>query len=262
MLLIALARPQAVVSMPRIEGTVMLVFDVSHSMAADDVEPSRLEAAKVIARKFIEQQPSTVQIGIVTFSDGGFTVQVPNNDQAQLLAAIERISPQRGTSLGQGILTALTAFDVQAGQAAPSTTDPQAIVAPVGGASRVIVLLSDGENNVRPDPLELAQVAAERGIRIDTVGVGTAEGTTLEIEGFMVHTQLEELVLQDIADLTGAHYYQASTEEDLRTVYDNLDLQLVIRAEYEEITALFAGIGIMLLVVGGMLSLFWFGRIP
>ena len=126
----------------------------------------------------------------------------------------------------------------------------------------MIVLLSDGENNVRPDPLELAQVAAERGIRIDTVGVGTAEGTTLEIEGFMVHTQLEELVLQDIADLTGAHYYQASTEEDLRTVYDNLDLQLVIRAEYEEITALFAGIGIMLLVVGGMLSLFWFGRIP
>lgn len=265
LLLIALARPQAVVSMPRIEGIVMLVFDVSHSMAADDVAPSRLEAAKVIARKFIERQPSTVQIGIVAFSDGGFTIQAPSNDQAQILAAVERISPQRGTSLGQGILTALTAFDVQAKQAQPDTTNSEASPAPaaaVGGGSRVIVLLSDGENNVRPDPLEVAQAAADRGIRIDTVGLGTVKGSTLDIEGFKVHTQLEEPVLQDIADLTGAHYYQASTEEDLRSVYDNLDLQLVIRAKYEEITALFAGIAVLLLLTGGLLSLFWFGRFP
>ena len=265
LLLIALARPQAVVSMPRIEGIVMLVFDVSHSMAADDVAPSRLEAAKVIARKFIEQQPSTVQIGIVAFSDGGFTIQAPSNDQAQILAAVERITPQRGTSLGQGILTALTAFDVQAGQAQPGTTDSEASSVPaaaVGGGSRVIVLLSDGENNARPDPLEAAQAAADRGIHIDTVGIGTPKGSTLEIEGFKVHTQLEELVLQDIADLTGAHYYQASTEDDLRSVYDNLDLQLVIRAQYEEITAPFAGVGVLLLLTGGLLSLFWFGRFP
>lgn len=264
-LLMALARPQAVVSMPRIEGTVMLVFDVSHSMAAEDVKPTRLEAARLIARKFIEQQPATVQIGVVAFSEGGLTIQAPSNDQAQILAAVERVSTQRGTSVGQGILTALAAFDVQASQGQPRRTDPQATPEPltaVGGSSRVIVILSDGENNSRPDPLEAAQAAAERGIRIDTVGIGTAEGTTLQIEGFNVHTQLDEPTLQNIAELTGAHYYKASSEEDLRSVYENLDMQLVVRAEYAEITALFAGLGTALLLIGGMLSLLWFGRFP
>src|ERR687884_774828 len=110
-LLIALARPQTIVSLPRVEGTVILAFDVSGSMAADDLKPSRMEAAKAAARDFVQRQPATVQIGVVAFSDGGLAVQAPTNDQAAILAAINRLAPQRGTSLGQGILMALNTIE-------------------------------------------------------------------------------------------------------------------------------------------------------
>ena len=180
-LVVSLARPQTVVNLPRIEGTVILAFDVSGSMAAEDLKPTRIEAAKAAARAFIDRQPSTVQIGVVAFSDGGFAVQPPTNEQADILAAIDRLTPQRGTSVGQGILASLNAIATDKGEGplqysnlAP-TAVPSPTPVPKGTyTSAVIVLLSDGENNENPNPLAAALTAADRGVRIYTVGIGSA----------------------------------------------------------------------------------------
>jgi len=273
-LMIGLARPQAEVSLPKIEGIVMLAFDVSGSMAADDFKPTRLEAAKAVAMDFVGRQPSSVQVGVVAFSDSGFAVQRPTNDQATILAAINRLAPQRGTSLGQGILASLNAIAKDTGQAsllenssangdatatpAPTSTPmPEGIYTPA-----VIVLITDGENNISPDPLEAAQTAADRGVRIHTIGVGSPAGTTLHVNGFTVHTQLDEALLQEIAKLTDGVYYNAENEEDLRTIYESLDPQWVIKPEKMEVTSIFAGASILMLLVGGAFSLVWFSRVP
>src|SRR3990172_7727655 len=161
---LAPARPQTVVSLPRIEGTVILAFDVSGSMAADDMKPTRMEAAKAAARGFVQRQPASVQIGVVAFSDNGFAVQAPTNDQEAILASINRLTPQRGTSLANGILASLNT--IAAGAGAPlqlsSNRSPTPTPTPVPkGAytSAVIVLLTDGENTVSPDPLAAAPAA-------------------------------------------------------------------------------------------------------
>src|SRR5258706_3808102 len=205
-LVFALARPQTVVSLPRVQGTVILAFDVSGSMAADDLKPTRMEAAKVAARDFVAKQPPSVLIGVVAFSDSGFSVQAPTDDSAAVLAAINRLTPARGTSLGQGIaaaLTTITAANAEGGlllsdRAPQPTATPTAV--PAGSyAPAAIVLLTDGENNERPNPLEAAQAAAERGVRIYPVGVGSPGGATLQLDGFSVHTQLDEPPLKQIA---------------------------------------------------------------
>jgi Ca-activated chloride channel family protein len=273
-LMIGLARPQAEVSLPRIEGIVMLAFDVSGSMAADDFKPTRLEAAKAVAMDFVERQPSSVQIGVVAFSDSGFAVQRPSNDQATILSAINRLTPQRGTSLGQGILASLNAIAKETGQApllANSNTDGDATPTPLPTPTpmpegiytpAVIVLITDGENNISPDPLDAAQTAADRGVRIHAIGVGSAAGTTLHVNGFTVHTQLDEALLQEIAKLTDGVYYNAENEEDLRTIYESLDPEWVIKPENMEVTSIFAGASILMLLVGGAFSLVWFSRVP
>jgi Ca-activated chloride channel family protein len=268
-LIIALARPQTVVSVPRVEGTVMLTFDVSGSMAAEDLQPNRMEAAKVAARAFVEQQPSSVRIGILAFSDSGLAVQAPTNDQALILAAINRLSPQRGTSLGQGILAALntiaTANDPPPRIYSNLTPTPAASPTPVPEGtytSATIVLLSDGENNENPDPLAAAQLAAEYGVRIYTVGIGTTAGTTLHVNGFTVHTALNEQLMQQIAQITEGAYYNAASQQDLRAIYENLGLQLVIKPEDTEVTALFAGASVLLLLIGGICSMLWLSRVP
>jgi Ca-activated chloride channel family protein len=268
-LLFSLARPQTVINLPRVEGTVILAFDVSGSMAADDVKPTRMEAAKAAAQEFVQRQPSTVQIGVVAFSDDGFSVQVPTNDQAAILASIARLKPQRGTSLGNGLLASLKTIAGDSGQASPQEgeLDPNSIPTPTPMpegtyTSAVIVLLSDGENNERPDPLEVARLAADRGVRIYTVGLGSAQGTTLHVNGFTVYTQLNEPMLQQIAQLTNGAYQHAENEQDLRTIYENIDPQLVIKPEKMEITSLLAGASILVLMIGGVFSLLWFSRLP
>ncbi len=264
-LTIALARPQMVISLPREEGTVILAFDVSGSMAADDLKPTRMEAAKAAARDFVQRQPRTVQIGVVAFSDSGLAVQTPTNDQEAILAAINRLTPQRGTSLGQGILAALNAVAVGTGQGPRrySNLTPTPTPIPKGSdTSAIIVLLTDGENNESPDPLAAAQAAADRGVRVYTVGIGSAAGTTLRTNGFTVHTQLDEAMLQQISHLTEGAYYNAESQQDLRTIYENLGLQLVTKPEKTEVTSLFAGAGLLVLLIGGALSLLWFGRVP
>ena len=269
LLIVALARPQTVVSLPRVEGTLILAFDVSGSMAADDLKPTRMEAAKAAARDFVQHQPPGVQIGVVAFSDGGFSVQAPTNDQEAILASINRLTPQRGTSLAHGILASLNAIAVDAGQASPFNSSlsptPETMPTPEPEGtymSAVIVLLTDGDNTAPPDPFAAAQAAADRDVRIYTVGIGSASGATLHIDGFTVHTQLDEATLQQIAQLTEGAYYNAETEQDLQKIYENLVPQLVIKPENMEVTSLFAGVGILVLLIGGIFSLVWFGRLP
>ncbi len=265
-LIVALARPQSLVSLPRLEGTVILAFDVSGSMAADDLKPTRMEAAKAAARDFVARQPSTVQIGVVTFSDGGFATQVPTNDEAAILAAINRLAVQRGTSLARGIEAALNTIDALDGAPlglSTRTATPTPEPVPAGTyTSAVIVLLTDGENTQSPDPLAAAQAAADRGIRIHTVGVGSTAGAILKVEGFSVRSRLDEQTLQQISELTGGTYHNAENDEDLQTIYDTLDTELVVRPQKTEITSLFAGAGILVLMIGGTLSLLWLGRLP
>jgi Ca-activated chloride channel family protein len=270
LLLMALARPQAVVSLPKVEGTVILAFDVSDSMAADDLKPTRMDAAKAAARNFIDKQPIGVQIGVVAFSDNGFSVQVPTYDQTAILAAIDRLEPTRGTSLATGIQASLNTIAGMNAIPTPQfysnvTPAPTPIPTPLPSGSysqAVIVLLTDGENNLSPDPLAAAQAAAERGVRIYTVGIGSPAGTTLQVEGFMVHTQLDEALLKQISAVTEGAYYNAGSTEDLLKVYDNIESQLVIKPEKTELTSILAGAGLVILLAGGAFSLIWFGRLP
>jgi Ca-activated chloride channel family protein len=263
LLLFALARPEMVVSLPRVEGTVILAFDVSNSMNADDLEPTRMEAAKVAARAFVENQPSTVLIGVVAFSSGGLVVQPPTDDQAAVLATIDRLSPQGGTSLGQGIFSSLSAIAGEAIVIEETSLEEGAELDQLWHfPSAVVVLLSDGENTEPPDPLEITQIAADAGVRIFPVGIGSSEGAVVEVDGFNIVTQLNETPLQQIAGLTNGVYYNAEDEESLREVYETIDLQLTVKEEKMEVTSIVAGLSILLFLAGGALSLFWFGRVP
>ena len=269
-MIIALARPEGVVSLPREEGTVILAFDVSGSMAAGDLKPTRMEAARAAARDFVEREPRSVVIGIVAFSDAGLAVQAPTNDQAAVLAAINRLAPERGTSLGQGITASLCTIALSESPPAenyysnrsPAPTATPAPVPPGSHTSAVIVLLTDGENNETPDPATAAQAAADQGIRIFTVGLGSQAGTTLDLNGFQVHTQLNEPLLKQIADETAGTYFRAEDAQQLRSIYDNLATRLVVEPQKIEITSLFAGVSILLLAVGSVASLAWLGRLP
>ena len=268
---LALARPQAVIALPEEQGTVILAFDVSGSMAATDIAPTRMDAAKAGAREFVAQQPTGVSIGVVAFSDAGVSVQIPTTDRDQVLAAIDRLAPQKGTSVASGIYASLDAITVaEAGPFAADyytnrSTEPTVTPTPVPAGthtSAVIVMLTDGENNERPDPLVAAQAAADRGVRVFTVGVGSPGGTDLSLNGFTVHTTLDAAQLEQIAELTDGTYFAADDAEQLRSIYDNLDTQLVARPELTELTAIFAGVGAFLLVAGALTSLAWFGRLP
>ena len=262
-LLLGLARPESVVTLPRIEGTVILAFDISSSMSADDLDPSRMEAAKAAAITFVENQPDTIDIGVVAFSNGGVIVQPPTEQQGDVLETIDRLSPNGGTSLGQGIFTAINAI---AGEALTLDENAFAEDAPtpqIGSyRSAVIVLLTDGENTSQADPLQVAQVAAEAGIRIYPIGIGSPEGAVLELDGFNVLTQLEEATLQDIAALTNGAYFNATTTESLEEIYQNIDLELTVEGEMVEVTAIFAGLGMLFLLLGGAYTMRWFGRMP
>ena len=268
-LIVALARPQSSVSLPRLEGTVILAFDVSGSMAADDLKPTRMEAAKAAAKDFVAKQPPSVLIGVVSFSDSGFTTQPPTNDQNAVIGAIDRLAVQKGTSVARGIEASLNVIeaannpDLTLSLTEPDINAPTPTPVPDGDYQpAVIVLLTDGENNQDPDPLEYAQLAEDRGVRIYTVGLGSVEGATLHIDGFTITSRLDEQSLQQIAQLTGGTYYNAGDEEELNTIYDNLDPELILRSQDIEVTALFAGAGILILMIGGGLSLLWLGRLP
>jgi Ca-activated chloride channel homolog len=269
-LILSAARPQATVSLPRLEGTVILTFDVSGSMSADDLKPTRMEAAKTAASEFVNKQPQGVSVGVVAFSDGGLTVQAPTNNHEETLATIERLVPRRGTSLGNGILVALNTIAIDAGDppilktsGGSDNATPEPVASPQGWyPSAVVVLLSDGENNQDPDPMIAADLAADLGVRVYTVGIGSTAGSDITVEGFKVHTQLDEPLLRSIAQDSGGNYYSAANEQELIKIYSDLKPKLTVKTEEMEITSIFAGVGMLAFLIGGALSLLWFGRVP
>ena len=261
LLAFASARPQLTLPLPRMEGIVMLTFDVSASMAADDVEPTRLDAAKQVAGNLVEHRPDSARIGVVAFGEGGLVVQPPTDDEEALRATIDRLAPQSGTSLGRGILTALNqlAEDPAFG---PDDDSEGAPDSGTGLAPAVIVLLTDGENTDPPDPLEAAQLAIDQGVRVHTVGVGTTDGAVVEVEGFNLFTQLNGSVLKDIALLTEGTYFTVQQIDDVQSVYEELETEFIVEPREVEVTSVLAGVCALLFLVGGALSLLWFGRIP
>jgi Ca-activated chloride channel family protein len=269
LLLIAMARPQTEVSLPKIESTIILAFDVSGSMGAEDFQPNRMEAAKLAARGFIDSQPAAVLIGVVAFSDGGFNVQVPTDDRQSILDTIDRLKPTGGTSLANGIVVSLNMISsslegkttVYGSMVTPTIPTPTPV--PAGThLPAAIILLSDGENTSDSDPLKAALAAADRGVRIYTVGIGSPAGIDLEVEGFLVHTTLDEPTLKQIAAVTGGSYFNAQTEEDLENIYSQIKPELIIKTEKMEVTSFFAAAGMFIFLIAGLYSLFWFSRLP
>jgi len=262
LLLFGLARPEVRIGVPHREGTVVLAFDVSNSMKANDLKPTRMDAAKAAARAFVEKQPKNIRIAVVAFSDGGVVTQQPTTVRSDVLAAIDRLKPAGATSLGQGIFTSLSAI---AGK--PLAIDPNADLGEgtkvdigfYGSAS--IVLLSDGENTSRPDPLDIAQIASVAGVHIYPIGLGSTAGTVVDIDGFKVATALDEEELKTIASDTGGTYFNAQDATSLAKIYKSIHLEVKTQPLKTEMTALVTGIAVALLVIGGALSLLWFGRV-
>jgi Ca-activated chloride channel family protein len=276
-IIFALARPSATVTLPSEEGTVILSMDVSGSMRATDVKPSRMEAVKEAARIFINNRPRNVRIGIVAFSGSAELIQPPITDNDQLLAAVSRLKPDRYTAIGSGIQAALDAIFEKASQTYTETAQPSANplttpsqdqqqepppMAPGSYKSAAIILLTDGQSNQGPDPLDVADKAANLGVRVFTVGVGTKEGAIIGFEGFSFRVFLDEETLRQVAAKTAASYFKASSEGDLLRIYKSLSTRLMVEREKSEITALFNVAAAALLLVAAVFSLLWFNRLP
>jgi Ca-activated chloride channel homolog len=275
-MLFALARPITVVKVPSQEGTVILAIDVSMSMRATDIKPDRITAAKEAAKAFVEKQGDSVKIGVVSFASDASIVQAPTLDHDLVLEAIDRLRLQRATAIGRAVLTSLDAIWEDEGsegdQPSAVLTQPQNPNAPqtpaktaVPGAAKAsasIILLTDGQNNQFPPPLAIIDQAIARGIRVYTVGVGTPAGAVLSLEGRSIRTALDETTLKQIAEDTDAQYFLATSDADLKKVYENLSTELVLRTQKTEVTALFTLVAAVFSVVAGALSLLWFNRLP
>ncbi len=283
-LILAVARPAAVMTLASSRGTIILAMDVSGSMRATDVEPTRLEAAQEAAKQFITSQPANVQIGIVAFAASGVLVQVPTIDREALTAAIDRFQLRRGTAVGSGVLVSLaTIFPDQQFElpdmASPwqaqrpgnsrsldtlgqrQDTPEHIPVEPGSYQSAVIILLTDGATTTGPDPRAAGQMAADYGVRVFTVGLGSPEGSAVDFGGRRMRAQLDAPTLQAIAETTRGEYFAATSSDDLEQVYGSLTTQLVAEKKLTEIAFIFAGIGAIFALLAGGLSLAWFGRL-
>ena len=278
-MMLAIARPAAVLTLPSQHDTVVLAMDVSRSMLAEDVQPNRIVAAQAAARAFIAEQPARTRIAIVAFAGTASVVQAPTHNREDLLAAIDRFQLQRATAIGNAIIVSLATIfpeariDIAAVNATrrgggipldpnPSPDAPEFKPVPPGSyGAAVIILLTDGQATTGVDPIEAARMAADRGVRVFTVGIGTKEGEILRTEGWSMRVRLDEESLKTIADLTRGEYFYAGTAVDLRKVYQTLNAKLVMETRQTEVTALFAALGALLAVLAAGLSLWWFNRL-
>ena len=271
-MLVALARPAAVVTLPSQHETVVLAIDISGSMRADDVKPTRLAAAQAAARTFIKDMPRSTRVGLVAFAGSAAIVQAPTTKRDDLYAAIDSLQPDYATAVGSGILASLKAifpdqdFGPGTGDGAPVALGeekkaPPAPVPPGSYKEAVVILLTDGQTTVGPDPVDAARVAAQRGVRVFTVGVGTADGQVLAGEGWSIQVRLDEDALKVIADLTRAEYFFAGNAPDLKRIYQGLNSRLVMEKKETEITALFVALAAALSLLSAALSLLWFNRV-
>ena len=285
-LIAAMARPQAILLTPLREATVMLAIDTSGSMRAKDLQPSRIDAARAAAERFLDTRPPRLRVGLVTVAGTAALAQAPTEERDALRMALEQLPLQYGSALGAGVLIALdhllpgAGIDVQSilneGSEGPSRPQAQgqplrsgrATSEPVAAAdvpdcrSMAIVLLTDGQGNVGPDLIEMARLAAKHRVRVYTVGVGTTEGAIVQIQGRSMRVRLEEEVLQQVARLTQAQYFRATSAEALHKVYAELGHRLRFEKRAQsEITGVMALLGMLLVLAGGFWSLQRHGRI-
>jgi len=263
LLVVAIARPMATIKTPRRQATVVLVMDVSNSMAATDAKPSRLGLAQMAAREFVRQQPAGVQIGVVAFGSGAVIVQAPTFSHAAVLQAINRLTLGGGTSLAAGILTALDAISGKTlvVNKAELANDNSGNVnfGYYGGAT--IVLFSDGEDTSQTGPVTMARLASFAGVRVQTVGVGTTGGTTIQVGGFSVATAMDPQTLMAVAKVTDGTYHQADDPAGLADISKTINLHFTVVTQHTEVTAIFVAIAIALLLVSALSSVLWFGRV-
>ncbi len=280
-LLLAAARPLAVLKLPSEQQTIILAMDVSGSMRATDVEPDRLTAAQNAAKAFIKELPRHVRVGVVAFAGTAQLAQLPTQSHDDLLKAIDSFQLQRGTATGNGIMVALATLFPDAGidiaalggrqamrvQPMDQVTRPEpeqktfTPVAPGSYRSAAIIMLTDGQRTTGVDPLEAAQWAADRGVRVYTVGVGTVQGEVIGFEGWSMRVRLDEDTLKAVALRTNAEYFHAATAQDLRKVYETLSSRISVETKETEVTALLALAGAALMLLAGALSVWWFGRV-
>jgi Ca-activated chloride channel family protein len=287
MLLFTLARPNAFLFLPSQYKTIVLAMDVSLSMQADDVEPNRLVASRAAAIDFVRSAPSDVKIGIVEFAGNATQVQLPTTRRDDIVAAIERSELQRGTATGSALLASLamlfpedgieyqTSFFTKppfnrAGDgglngrsldlAGSDEKKPAEPIEPGEYKSGLIILLTDGRRTVGPDPTKVAMRVADRGVRAFTVGFGTVGGGAVEIEGWRMYLKLDDEALKKVAQTTGGEYFQATSEESLKDVYELLTNKLVMEGQHTEVTAFFSAGAALLTILALLLSFIWFRR--
>jgi Ca-activated chloride channel family protein len=281
-LAVALARPTATLDLPVDQRTIIMVMDVSGSMSASDVSPTRLSASQIAAKAFAARLPSGVRIGVVAYAGEAHLVQAPTLQRDDVLAAIDRFQLERSTAIGSGITVALETLFPDERQAISGLASSRGLkrsggisideagrhddlaaraVPPGSYDTAAIVLLTDGQNTVGPDPIEAAQVAASHGVKIFTVGFGTPEGTVIGFDGWSMRVRLDEETLRQIANLTHGEYFRASSGADLAQVYQALHTRLALERKATEITVLFAAAAALLMLAGVALSVWWFGRV-
>ncbi len=265
-MLLALARPYTQVLIPKQAATVILTIDTSASMASRDIKPSRIAAAKAAAREFVLRQDPMPRIGIVAFSESANLVQAPTLERQQVLAAIDRLNVDTTTAIGSGILVSLDAILHDTNPRAPGLVAaapalPLAPVPPGQHAPASIVLLTDGQNVVGPSPIDAAQTAAQYGVRVFTIGIGTTRNQPF-VKSARLSDDLDEPTLQRIAQITDAKYFRASDEEALADIYRNLEPQIVLVKQNLELTIAFTAAAMLLNVIGGMLSMLTSSILP
>ena len=260
-LLVALARPSTVIAVPRDGADVMLVIDVSGSMVATDLQPTRMEAAKQAAQKFVQALPEGTRVGLVSFSNRARLDAPLTRDHASVVSAIQRLQAEGGTAIGDGLGLALDVMqrDAHAAKTANGGTAAQTSATDAGHGG-TIVLLSDGASSVGQPPQQAASRAAQAGIKVNTVGIGQRNSGAL-VNG-RVPVDLDERTLQDIARTTGGEYFYAAQNFDLEQIYSNIGSQMSWTEERTEVTALFSAFGTLLLLAAGMFSLRWMHGLP
>lgn len=263
---IAAARPTAFITLPSQQRTIILAIDVSLSMRAADVLPSRLGAAQAAAKDFIREQPGDARLGIVSFAGTAVVAQQPTKDRDDLIAAIDRLQLDRHTAIGSGILVSLAALFPNEGidvetfgkRSQARSMKPQP---PGSNPNAAIILLTDGRRTIGPDSLQAARMAADHGVRVYTVGFGSSQGAPINVEGYSIYMMFDEETLKAIAALTNAEYFHATSGAELKKIYDGLSAKFVLQREQTEVTAFFAAAAAALLIAAAGLSLAWFGRI-
>ena len=274
-LLLASARPRAVITLPLQQETIILAMDVSGSMRATDVAPNRMVAAQEAAKAFLNDLPRNVRVGVVSFAGTAAVVQPPTQNREDIVAAIDRFQLQRGTAIGSGIVLSLATIFPDAGidlsqitgqrnmPLGPGEKPPKEFtpVPPGSFNSAAIVLLTDGQRTTGPDPLDAAKMAADRGVKVYSVGIGTKEGETIGFEGWSMRVRLDEETLKNVANLTRGEYFYAGTADDLKKVYQSLGSRMIVEKKETEITALFAAAAATLVLLAAGLSVWWFGRV-